>query len=237
MESSRGAADYIGSGGAGDTGDPGFPPDRPARFPWRDVLPVVALVGLHLAVVAWHAGLSGGDGLLRRLGLIAGRTAAEPWRLVSSLFLHADVAHALWNGVSMLVFAVPLLSGLGRVRTGLIYVAAGAAGGVAAVGFAPAGTVIVGSSGAVAGLFGAWVVLRLRAASHAEISWVGRVRAIGIALLVLPSLLSPVTRSGRPISVSAHLGGMATGMLIGASLSRALIPRAPLRTEDGEYLH
>ena len=55
---------------------------------------------------------------------------------------------------------------------------------------------------------------------------------IGIAFLVLPSLLSPVTSSGRPVSVGAHLGGMATGMLIGAAISSRLIPREPEPIEE-----
>ena len=132
----------------------------------------------------------------------------------------------------MLVFAVPLLTYLGYARTGTIYLAAGSAGGVAAVQLAPEHTVIVGSSGAVAGLFGAWVVLTLRSARSAAIAWRTRVRAIGIALLMLPSLLSPVTQIGQPVSVSSHLGGMATGVVIGAAISSGLIPREPQTGEE-----
>jgi membrane associated rhomboid family serine protease len=142
--------------------------------------------------------------------------------------------HAFWNGVSTLVFAVPLITYLGPFRAGLIYFGAGVGGGIAALASAPSGTLIVGSSGAVAGLFGAWVVLRLRSARYAEITWRARVRAAGIGFLVLPALLNPMTPAGQPISVSSHLGGLITGMLVGALISRGLLPRDERAFEDDD---
>jgi membrane associated rhomboid family serine protease len=134
--------------------------ERDRRFPWVEVRTVAALVLAHLLQVLWVVGpWPPGRELLQLGGLLPGQTIAEPWRLVTSLFLHADPSHVLWNGLSMLVFAVPLLVRLGLPRTALIYLAAGTGGGVAAVAFANPGVVIIGSSGAVAGLFGAWIVL------------------------------------------------------------------------------
>ena len=51
-------------------------------------------------------------------------------------------------------FAVPLITTFGATRTGLIYLAAGLGGGAAASLFGVVGSTTVGSSGAVAGLFG-----------------------------------------------------------------------------------
>lgn len=190
------------------------------------MLTAASVVALHFALVAWQAGpYPSGERLIEHGALVAGATLREPWRLLTSLFLHSDARHAFWNGVSLLVFAVPLLTDLGTLRTGLIYLSAGIGGGAVAVGFARPGTTIIGSSGAVAGLFGAWVVLNLRAARYSALSWRARVRTLGVALLVLPSLLNPRTPEGQPISVSSHLGGMATGMLIGAVLSARLVRR------------
>jgi membrane associated rhomboid family serine protease len=39
---------------------------------------------------------------------------------------------------------------------------------------------------------------------------------------VLPSLLTPISSTGNPVSISAHMGGLATGMAIGALLSTGL---------------
>lgn len=202
------------------------------RFHRREIAAVVALILIHLVLVLWIAlGAPPGASLLEWGGLRKGTTALQPWRLLGYQFLHADAPHVLWNGVSMLVFAVPVLSSLGYWRTGLVYLAAGVGGGLTAVTFGGWGPTIIGSSGAVSGLFGAWLVLTLHRARSADLPRRARIRAFGIALLVLPSLIQPTTAGGAPISVSSHLGGAATGMLVGALLSkswlRSVEPAAP----------
>jgi len=196
------------------------PPAAAARFPWWEVWLASVPLFVHLLLVAWIVGpLPPGQALLERGGLIAGGTAEQPWRLLTSLALHVDPPHALWNGLALLVFAVPLLERLGWVRSALIYLVAGVGGGITALTFAAQGTVIVGSSGAVSGLFGAWLALTWVEAHGHPLTWRSRMRTIGVALLFLPSLINPADASGRPVSVSSHLGGMATGMLVGALLS------------------
>jgi membrane associated rhomboid family serine protease len=210
-------------------------PERPPAFPWAEVQVVAFLVLVHLGLAFWAGGpFPPGRELIERGALIGGSLSDEPWRLLSSLFLHSGPSHVLWNGLSMLVFAVPLLSRLGYGRTGLIYAASGLGGGFAAVSFAPPGALIIGSSGAVAGLFGAWVVLTLRQSRHEPLGRRARFRTLGVALLVLPSLINPTTAAGRPVSVSAHLGGLFTGMLIGAVLSLGMAHPAGTDDEDDE---
>lgn len=195
---------------------------EPARFPAAAVATVAGVILLHLAIVLWMAaGLPPGRfGLIDGAGLKRGAVLLEPWRLFSSLFVHADVRHALANGISMLVFAVPLLSWVGRLRTAAVYLATGVGGGVVAVLLSGYGPTIIGSSGAVSGLFGAWVVLALDEARRADLPGRARLRTLGVALLLLPSLIQPTTPGGQPVSVSSHLGGAGTGMLLGALLSR-----------------
>lgn len=189
------------------------------KFPWGPVQAVAAVVLLHFAVVF---ALVGSEPTVEKLiaagGLVTGRSLVEPWRLVTSLFVHVDPAHVFWNAVSMLVFAVPLLVRHGHARTWPLYLTAGVAGNLAALASTLPGTVTVGSSGAVAGLFGAWVAGTLRSARLEELRRRARVRTLGIALLVLPSLLTPMTQGGESISVAAHLGGLATGLIVGVWL-------------------
>ena len=208
-------------------------PNSLPPFPVGPVWTAGSLILLHFALVIWRIeNFPDGEWLLREGGLLAGSTAREPWRLITSLFLHVDLRHAFWNGVSTMVFAVPLITYLGQFRTALIYFGAGIGGGIAALSVAPVGTLIVGSSGAVAGLFGAWVAVRFRSARYAGISWRARVRAAGIGMLVLPALLNPMTPTGQPISVSSHLGGLITGMLVGAVISGGLLPREELAFDE-----
>ena len=82
-----------------------------ARFPRRAVAAVLAVVAFHLMIVAWmELGFPPGRGLIVYGGLEKGAVLSQPWRLVTSLAVHSSFPHALWNGVSMLVFAVPLIS-------------------------------------------------------------------------------------------------------------------------------
>jgi len=199
------------------------------RFPWGPLEAVGAVSFLQLAVVLWtHGSLPLGSRLIELGGLIPGLTLQEPWRLLTSVFLHGDLRHLGWNTLSMAVFAVPLIAYLGYGRAGVVYLLSGIGGGFGALLFSQPGVVTIGSSGAVAGLFGAWVVATLRRARRETFSGRATIRTLGVALLVLPSLLNPTTASGQPISIGAHLGGLATGMLVGALLST----RMRLRTRD-----
>ncbi len=203
---------------------------RPTPFPWGFVGAVGSLIALHVGIVAWMiAPVAPGRELLRAGGLLKGGMSEEPWRLISALLLHVDFSHAIWNGVSMLVFAMPLLAYVGYLRTGTIYLAAGIGGAFTALGLAGDGQLIVGSSGAVAGLFGAWIVIALSRTRRTSMPRRARIRTVGIALLVLPSLLSPINSKGHRVSVSSHIGGLATGMVIGAAISGSLLARRQFR--------
>ena len=195
-----------------------------ATFPGREIFIGASLATLHLAIVfLLESPLASRIAAFNSWGLRPELAATEPWRLVSSLFLHSDAGHALRNAVSMIVFAVPLMVELGLARTGLIYLVSGLGGGLAASMATDAGTTVIGSSGAVAGLFGAWVAMRLRTAVLTRSSWRSRMRAAGVAVLVLPSFLSPFSADGRRISVSSHIGGLLAGLAIGAVLAGALL--------------
>jgi len=195
----------------------------PHEFPKGPIQAVASLVLMHLALVFLPATPFAPDGLLMQGGIVSGLTFQEPWRLFTSMFLHVDPRHVLWNALSTLVFAVPLIVYLGYARTAAVYSIAGLGGGLAALWFATPGSITVGSSGAVAGLFGAWIMLTHRRVRWESPGWRMQIRSWGIALLVLPSFLNPTTSTGQPISVSSHLGGMITGMLIGALISSRML--------------
>jgi membrane associated rhomboid family serine protease len=203
--------------------DDALPPrdDTPAKFPMNAALAVGVLVAVHLAVVAWTRG----DFPMGRKAFHAGvllrdRFLAEPWRIPASMILHANPRHVLSNALGTAAFGIPLITEIGLARAALVYLLSGVGGGLAAVLLGSTGGGVVGSSGAVAGLFGAWAVVRLhRDSSETLLPWRARIRTLGVALLVLPSFLSPYTAEGHPVSVASHLGGLATGMAIGAGLA------------------
>lgn len=203
-----------------------------ASIPWRQI----GWVGLVLAFEAVILFLSRGPwppgrALYAAGALAVARLPEEPWRLLTSLTLHGDIAHLFWNGVGTLVFAVPLLLDLGPLRTALVYLAAGIGGGAIAALLAHPGTTIIGASGAVAGLFGAWAVLSISYARLHQLPRRHRFRTLGITLLGLASLLTPMTPDGHRISVESHLGGWVTGLLLGA----LVVSRAAGRSRQSHH--
>jgi membrane associated rhomboid family serine protease len=190
---------------------------EPATSPRGAIQAAVALILLHFAILFAFVGP---DPTARHLASIGGlRWTSEgfsPLGLLTSLFLHSDVKHVLWNGVSLVAFTVPAVHWMGYARTGIVYLLSGLAGGAAALATYAPGTVTVGSSGAVAGLFGAWLAIRLLRARHAPKTRHAFVRALGIGFLVLPTLVPSGPTGDHKVSVASHLGGMAAGLVLGA---------------------
>ena len=98
---------------------------------------------------------------------------------ISSLFMHVDLLHLVVNMLFLLIFGRTLEASLGRGRFALFYLGAG----LAAIGlqtlFEPnAADPIIGASGAVAGVLGAYAVSYPRA------------RIVGLALV--PLFATPV---------------------------------------------
>jgi len=88
-----------------------------------------------------------------------------PWEvaitLVSSLFLHGGLVHLSGNLIYLWVFGGAVEDDLGHTRFLLFYLACGAMGSLTHTVLFPASTVpSIGASGSIAGLLGAFLVLR-----------------------------------------------------------------------------
>lgn len=145
-------------------------------------------------------------------------TQSEPWRLLTSMFLHIGVLHLLFNMVA--------LWNVGRLLEGLIgspgfvvlYLLSGLAGSLASVLWNPQ-VVSAGASGAIFGLFGgllAFLVRHREAASH---GFLAALRTNTLAFLGY-NLLFGMLQEG--IDMAAHLGGLVGGGLCGIMLTHPL---------------
>jgi membrane associated rhomboid family serine protease len=90
-----------------------------------------------------------------------------PWEvaitLVSSLFLHGGFVHLIGNLIYLWVFGGAIEDAMGRGRFLLFYLACGAAGSLTHTVLFPLSTVpSIGASGCIAGLLGAFLVLRTK---------------------------------------------------------------------------
>src|SRR5581483_9484546 len=120
-----------------------MPPSDPSfrRVPFRDrPLATYALIGANVLLFALEM-LWGGAGMVRdgvtlalsaRMGANLGRSAlwSEPWRVLSSAFLHANGLHISMNMWALFVFGVSLERFWRPARFLVLYGAAAAAGGI-----------------------------------------------------------------------------------------------------------
>ncbi len=196
------------------------PPRGLPPWLWRTVVGwlVVANVAVWLATVI----ASRGAGILSNVpsattirfgSLVPPLVLDEPWRLITSTFLHGNLLHVAMNLFGLHWLGTRLEGAFGRARFLLLYLGAGAAGAVVSAAWhALVGGSSVGASGAVLGLLGALVSLTAAATgwrSPTTVTW--RNTAIGI---VAVGLLAGAVHSGPAIDNAGHLGGLIGGFAL-----------------------
>ncbi|GGL40209.1 rhomboid family intramembrane serine protease [Phycicoccus endophyticus] len=151
-------------------------------------------------------------GLTGRISFVPVLGDSQPWRFLSSGFAHGGLTHIAFNMYALWVMGQYLEPLLGRARFAALYLLSAVGGSVGLLLLASPQTVpeclvtrgawctsAVGASGAVFGLFGAFLVLQRRLGRSAAGMYVviGLNAVIGF---VLPN-----------IAWQAHLGGLVTG--------------------------
>lgn len=131
-------------------------------------------------------------------------TAVLPWTMITSIFLHGSIIHIALNMYSLLIVGPVLERMLGRGRFLALFLIAGFGGSVAVLLLAP-GTAVVGASGAIFGLFGAFFVIQRRLGG----TNVQLLVVIGLNLVIgfIP---------GLNIAWQAHVGGLLAGAAVAA---------------------
>jgi len=187
----------------------------------------LAIIAVNVAVFV--VGLAVGEGSLQlRFGNLAGPAVFERggevqgvatgqlYRLVTAAFLHAGVFHILLNMLVLAQLGPVLEKSLGRVRFAVLYLLSALGGSTLSYLVSDAGTLGVGASGAIYGLFGAYFVVVRRLG--------GETRPI----LVLLAINLVITFTVPIIDWRAHVGGLVVGAALAAVLAYA--PRGPRRT-------
>jgi membrane associated rhomboid family serine protease len=131
------------------------------------------------------------------------------WRLFSAMFLHLGILHIAFNAYALWLFGRMVESEFGHTRMLLIYLVSGFLASVASYAFGPVATVGVGASGAIFGIFGAFIAYNYRrrhlAQAAANLRW-------AMTLILLNAFLAFAFRG---IDWRAHVGGLVAGVACG----------------------
>lgn len=144
----------------------------------------------------------------------------EPWRLFTSMFLHAGIFHigsnmyVLWLGGRLAERM------LGNIPYLVVYMVSGLAGAIAAITFGPAGP-LVGASGAVFGVFGGLGGYLLMQRKNVPPHFLRSMRSQLVQFVVLNAVISLAIPQ---ISGWAHAGGFVMGFVVGALVARPATP-------------
>ena len=213
-------------------------PSRQKRHP-----PWAAIALAVLAILAYIGFTTLGDAgeraaALQRWGTLS--ASAAEWRLlwhdgrlltlVTALFIHANLLHLVGNGVFLLIFGVPAEQRVGAWRLLALFLVGGAlATLVASLLVDGSGRVIVGASGGISALVGAYLVLFPRARLGIVVPlglWLEFVRAPAALLIglwaALQLLFTFVGPAFGAVAWWAHLTGFALGVAMALAFQPGL---------------
>lgn len=193
-------------------------------------------------LVTWWMQSHGVQWIAAGYGMVPSRLSADPGgesvKLLTSTFLHAGGAHLGWNMLFLHIFGDNVEDAMGHVRFGVFYILAGIAGGLAQYIIDPLSTVpLVGASGAIAGVLGAYMVLYPSAPVV-----VFNPLILPLPILPLPAWLVvgwwflsnlvggfvSLFGSASQIAYMAHLGGFALGLLATRTMASMMsLPQKP----------
>jgi len=192
------------------------PQDRERRL--RNAPAVIAFILLNVGafcIELWRGALIN-PAILHRLGALdfyAVISKGEFWRLFTALFLHYNLLHLVFNLFALYVLGPPLERTIGTIRFAMCYLIAGV-GSTAGVVLLTVIKIVrpaelVGASGCVMGIVGAWAGFLVR---HRHV-WQARQRLLNILLIIAIQIVFDI--STPQVSTSAHLCGLVTGFAIG----------------------
>jgi membrane associated rhomboid family serine protease len=175
--------------------------------------------------------------------LVPARFTAHPSLapIVTSMFLHGGWLHLIGNMLYLWIFGDNVEDRVGHVRYVLLYFAGGIAAALAQVYMAPDSSIpMVGASGAIAAVLGAYLVLYPHARVYTLIPLFFGVIAVPAVLYLgfwfVLQVISGVSSLGATeqggVAFFAHVGGFVSGVVLVKLLDRGparLPPQWPVR--------
>ncbi|MDQ6655920.1 MAG: rhomboid family intramembrane serine protease [Verrucomicrobiota bacterium] len=196
----RGSSSFLGAGGTRITPAVG-----------ALILLNVLMFGIEIA-----SGGATNSFTLHRLGALepsAVLLGHQYWRLGSALFLHYGAIHLLFNLYALYVLGPPLEDAIGTARFTVCYLLAGIGSSIGVVVLWRIGWTradfLVGASGCVMGVVGAWAGWLL----HHRHALLARRRLTSLAIIVI--MQTAFDLYTPQVSMTAHLCGLVSGLVVG----------------------
>ncbi|MBI5975652.1 rhomboid family intramembrane serine protease [Staphylococcus canis] len=129
----------------------------------------------------------------------------EWYRLITSMFLHLNFEHLIFNMFSLYIFGKLVEAHIGSLKTLAVYLVSGIFGNLISLAILPQGF-SVGASGAIFGLLGALVALMIisKKFTHKTL----------IQLIIAIIIMAVITLLVRNVNIVAHLSGLLGGFII-----------------------
>ena len=223
-------------------------------FPYRDdnphdTVPFVtwALIALCVIVFAWQITLPPAmqENAILSLGMIpavlfgsatlADELYAVPaWAtIVTSMFMHGGFMHIAGNLLYLWIFGDNVEASMGRVRFLVFYVTCGIAAALTQALTDPGSTVpMVGASGAIAGVLGAYLLLCPRANVRVLFIFIIIFRVVTVPAMIVLGVWfamqlwqgATVATEGGGVAFWAHVGGFVAGVVLVPFFKRRGVP-------------
>jgi membrane associated rhomboid family serine protease len=196
------------------------PSTRPNQLRSAPVVFVLILVNVLVFLFQISVGGWNNPYVLHRIGALESYAVVvqhEYWRLFTALFLHGGFLHLGFNLFALYVLGPPLERAIGTVRFLACYLISGLASSAGVVVLDEVGLIqvaqLIGASGSIMGVVGAWAGFLLRH-HHAPLA---RQRLANIGLIVAIQIAFDL--STPQVSMAAHMCGLVAGFLLGLTLA------------------
>ena len=164
-------------------------------------------------------------------------SSAPVLTLLTSMFLHGDIMHILGNMLFLWTFGDNLELVLGRLKFIVFYLFCGLAAAMTQAFINPASIIpMIGASGAISGVLGAYLVLFPKVRVTTYMPYAGIVQLPALAVLgswfgyQLILGISSLGNTGGGVAFWAHIGGFVAG-LIGMFLLKTVANSKNIHTE------
>jgi membrane associated rhomboid family serine protease len=205
----------------------------------RKIFPIVTYALIALNVLFFFVELGGGDAFIQKWAFVPARFVANPvadsLTLFTAMFMHAGWLHLGGNMLYLWIFGDNVEDRFGHVKFIIFYLVCGLAATFAQLAFNLESTIPnLGASGAVAGVLGAYILLR----PQAKIKVLQRGGVMQVPALIVIGLwfvlqlfsgvgsIAATTADTGGVAYMAHIGGFVAGFAL-TFLLRGKDPRHP----------